>query len=213
MRKTKPITANQEWRLWRQRVFAPGSIIPAFFSWPPLRRRSQRERVREEEWVWEEEGWVSEVGGGGERTRMCRTTAPLFLFFPPHAHSPRRSCDLLAPSVGSPFQKGLHGACSVGSNWNTSPLLTTGWTLLPLKVSIEAKSPAEGLWTQSTVFGAGVFTSHSEAPLLSSHIVILFIVCLFLESTSCCYNYLCIKAFSLIKNSVPWLLVLVAALL
>lgn len=53
----------------------------------------ERERMRE--------------GGRTEResARICRTDCSSFPFLSPHAHSPRRSCDLVAPSVGPLCQR------------------------------------------------------------------------------------------------------------
>lgn len=57
-----------------------------------------------------ERGWgrvracEREGGKGGER-QCVEQIARLFLFLSPHAHSLRRSCDLVAPSVGPPLQR------------------------------------------------------------------------------------------------------------
>lgn len=50
-------------------------------------KREDRERERERE------------------TRTCRTDCSSFPFLSPHAHSPRQSRDLVAPSVGPPLQR------------------------------------------------------------------------------------------------------------
>lgn len=62
-----------------------------------------REGVSEGECVFEREReW-----GRTEResARICRTDCSSFPFLSPHAHSPRRSCDLVAPSVGPLCQR------------------------------------------------------------------------------------------------------------
>ena len=71
------------------------------------KKASERECVRESVWEREREGrGRTERGREGEReTRTCRTDCSSFPFLSPHAHSPRQSCDLVAPSVGPPLQR------------------------------------------------------------------------------------------------------------
>lgn len=72
------------------------------------KKASERESVRVRESEYDRE---RERGGGKredrerERTRMCRTDCSSFPFLSPHAHSPRQSCDLVAPSVGTSLQR------------------------------------------------------------------------------------------------------------
>lgn len=62
----------------------------------------EKEKASERVCVWERE---REGGGGQGRARMCRTDCSSFPFLSPHAHSPRRSRDLVAPSVGPLLQR------------------------------------------------------------------------------------------------------------
>lgn len=67
------------------------------------RKASERECVRERE---RHTNTEREREGGGRREReMCRTDCSSFPSLSPHAHSPRRSRDLVAPSVGPPLQR------------------------------------------------------------------------------------------------------------
>lgn len=103
----------------------PGSIIPAFFSWPPLRRR-RRQRGS----VWGrvcERGREREEGGQreGERERDENVSNRLFLFsfsFPACTFT----SSVMWPGGSlcrSSSSEGLHRACSDGSNGSTPPFL------------------------------------------------------------------------------------------
>lgn len=69
------------------------------------KKASERECVRESVWEREREGRGRTERGRERETRTCRTDCSSFPFLSPHAHSPRQSCDLVAPSVGPPLQR------------------------------------------------------------------------------------------------------------
>lgn len=70
------------------------------------KKASERECVRESVWERERERERGKrEDREGERARTCRTDCSSFPFLSPHAHSPRWSCDLVAPSVGPPLQR------------------------------------------------------------------------------------------------------------
>lgn len=98
----------------------PGSIIPAFFSWPPLRRR-RRQRGS----VWGRM-CVCEWERGRRRGRESKNVPNrLFLFsfsFPACTFT----SSVMWPGGSlcrSSSSEGLHRACSVSSNCNTTPFL------------------------------------------------------------------------------------------
>lgn len=103
----------------------PGSIIPAFFSWPPLRRRR---RQRRSEWgrvcVWERERMREDREG--EREDLSNRLFLLSFSFP--------ACTFTSPVMWpggslcrSSLSEGLHRACSVISNCNTTPFSPSNW--------------------------------------------------------------------------------------
>lgn len=99
--------ANMSFPLCASRKHHTCSLLMASIE---KKKASEREsvRVRERACVFERDRETEREKREDrerERARMCRTDCSSFPFLSPHAHSPRRSCDLVAPSVGPSLQR------------------------------------------------------------------------------------------------------------